>query len=66
VAQNVAASLLGRPLTADDDGFKQQLAATFVQGGYKMSPLVQAVVTSNHYKGANNFTSTEWRKEMGQ
>jgi len=24
------------------------------------------VVKSNHYRGANNLTSTEWRKEMGQ
>jgi hypothetical protein len=66
VAQNVASALLGRPLTADDAGFKEALTTAFVQGGYKMSPLVQAVVTSNHYIGANNFTSAAWRKEMGQ
>lgn len=66
VAQNVAAALLGRQLTADDSGFKQALTTTFVQGGYKMSALVQAIVTSNHYKGANNLTSAAWRKEMGQ
>jgi hypothetical protein len=66
VAQNVAAALLGRQLTPDDAGFKEALAATFVQGGYKMSALVQAVVTSPHYASANNFTSTQWRKENGQ
>ncbi len=66
VAQNVAAALLGRQLTSDDAGFKESLAATFVQGGYKMGALVQAVVTSPHYAAANNFTSTQWRKEMGQ
>ena len=66
VAQNVASSLLGRPLTADDANWKQSLADGFVNGGYKMSVLVQAILSSDAYRASNNFTSTQWRKEMGQ
>ena len=61
-----ASALLGRPLTADDGNWKQGLADAFTNGGYKMSVLVQAVLSSNAYRASNNFTSTQWRKEMGQ
>jgi hypothetical protein len=57
VAQNVAASFLGRPLSADDDALKQSLADTFVSGGYKMSNLVRALVTSSAYARSNNLNS---------
>ena len=49
-----------------NEAWTQSLATTFVNGGYKMSALVQAVVSSRAYRASNNFTSTEWRKEMGQ
>jgi hypothetical protein len=66
VAQNVATSMLGRPLTADDAAFKQSVAEAFVKSGYKMSAVVQAVLSSSRYRASNNWTSTVWRKEMGQ
>lgn len=50
VAQNVAQSFLGRPLDASDDAWKQALAKTFVDGGYRMRPLVKAVLTSKAYR----------------
>jgi hypothetical protein len=62
----VAQSFLGRQLTADDAGLLQSLATALVQNGYQMSALVRAVVSSNDYRASNNFTSTQWRKEMGQ
>jgi len=54
VAQNVAQSLLGRQLAPEDDAWKQQLAKTFVDGGYRMRPLVKAIVTSPRYRDAND------------
>ena len=61
VAQNVAASFLGRTLTPDDAVLQQQLADVFAQGGFKMKALVKALVKSDAYKAANNLTSTALR-----
>jgi hypothetical protein len=58
VAQNVASSFLGRPLTVEDAVLKQSLADAFVQGGYKMRALVKAMVLSNVYARSNNLKST--------
>ena len=54
VVQNVAASFLGRPLEPDDDAWKTQLVKAFVDGGYRMRPLVRAIVTSPRYRAAND------------
>jgi uncharacterized protein DUF1585 len=54
VVQNVASSLLGRPLGPDDDAWKAQLAQRFVDGGYRMKALVRAIVTSPRYRDAND------------
>ena len=62
VAENVASSFLGRPLTSDDDILKDQLAATFAKKGYKMRALVQALVESSAYRDANNLSSAAWRE----
>ncbi len=48
--ENVARSLLGRPLVPADDAWRQQLLKTFVDGGYKMRALVRAIVTSPAYR----------------
>jgi hypothetical protein len=61
VAQNVASSFLGRPLTADDDALRQALAATLTGGSYKMRALVAAVVRSDAYRKSNNMSSAAWR-----
>lgn len=61
VAENVASSFLGRPLTPDDAALQQTLAATFAGTGYKMRALVSALVKSDAYKRANNLSSTALR-----
>ncbi|HUJ59108.1 MAG TPA: DUF1585 domain-containing protein [Kofleriaceae bacterium] len=54
VVQNVAQSLLGRPLAPEDDAWKTQLVKTFVDGGYRMRALVRAIVTSPRYRAGND------------
>jgi hypothetical protein len=65
VASNVASSFLGRALTPDDAALQQQLAQTFVTGGFKMRALVKALVTSEAYKSANNVSSSGLRQGGG-
>ncbi|MEJ7596852.1 MAG: DUF1585 domain-containing protein [Kofleriaceae bacterium] len=50
VVQNVAQSFLGRSLEPDDRAWKAALAKIFVDSGYRMRPLVKAVVTSTQYR----------------
>jgi len=57
VVGNVAQSLLGRPLAAEDDAWKTQLVKTFVDGGYRMRALVRAIVTSPRYRAGNDVAS---------
>jgi uncharacterized protein DUF1585 len=54
VAENVAQSLLGRPLAAAELAWKAELARTFVDGGYRMRALVKAIVSSPRYRDAND------------
>lgn len=54
VVQNVAQSLLGRALEPEDEAWKDRLVQTFVGGGYRMRPLVRAIVTSPRYRDAND------------
>jgi len=54
VVKNVAQSLLGRALTADDDAWKAALATDFAAAGYRMRPLVRAIVTSPRYRDVND------------
>ena len=54
VVQNVAQSLLGRPLQPEDEPWKNQLVKVFVDGGYRMRALVRAIVTSPRYRAAND------------
>src|SRR5262249_50780893 len=54
VVDSVAQSLLGRPLAPEDAGWKAALAKAFVDGGYRMRALVQAIVTSPRYRDAND------------
>jgi hypothetical protein len=53
VVDNVAQSLLGRPLDDGDDAWKEQLVKTFVDGGYRMRALVRAIVTSPAYRAVS-------------
>jgi hypothetical protein len=54
VVQNVASSLLGRPLEPEDEPWKTRLVKVFVDGGYRMKPLVRAIVTSPPYRLGND------------
>jgi hypothetical protein len=53
VVQHVAESLLARPLTAADEPWQRELAATFVAGGYRMRALAKAIVTSDRYRAGD-------------
>jgi len=65
VAQNVASSFLGRPLTSDDADLQSQLAQTFqASGKYSMRALVRALVKSDAYRAGNNLSSAEWRRPV--
>ena len=59
--QRVASSFLGRPTTPDDDVLLQQLTTEFTKGGYRMKPLVRAILRSDAYRKSNNLSSTTWR-----
>jgi uncharacterized protein DUF1585 len=50
VVQNVAQGLLGRALTPDDDAWQADLARALVANGYRVRPLVCAIVTSPRYR----------------
>ena len=52
--ERMTASFLGRPLTSDDDNLVKSLAATFVEKGYRMRPLIGAIARSAAYEKANN------------
>ena len=54
VVSTVASGLLGRPLTPDDDAWKVRLVTTFTSGGYRMRPLVRAILTSPRYRDGND------------
>jgi hypothetical protein len=61
----VSSSFLGRALGPDDTPLEQALVATFKQSGYRMRPLVRALVRADAYRRANNLSSDEWRKQSG-
>ncbi len=61
VAENVAQSLLGRPLAPEDAAWKAELARRFADGGYRMRALVKAIVTSPRYRDANDARRVEAR-----
>jgi hypothetical protein len=48
--KNVTQSLIGHPLSPDDETWRQELARVFVDGGFRMKPLVRAIVTSPRYR----------------
>lgn len=54
VVQNVAQAFLGRQLAPEDDAWKNTLTKTFVDGGFRMKPLVRAIVRSPRYRAGND------------
>jgi hypothetical protein len=59
--QRVASSFLGRPLGADDGALASALEDELVKKGYRIRPLVRAILKSDAYRRANNLSSTTWR-----
>lgn len=62
VASNIASSFLGRPLVTGDEELRDELAKAFVDGGYRIKPLVRALVRAAAYRHANNLSSAAWRE----
>jgi len=50
----VTASLIGRPLSSDDDALVRTLTDVFVHASYRMKPLVVAILRSDAYRNVNN------------
>jgi hypothetical protein len=50
----VTSSLLGRSLSPDDDDLVHALTDVFVHGGYRMKPLVVAILRSSAYRNVDN------------
>jgi hypothetical protein len=63
--ERVAAAFLGRPLSPEDDDLEKALTAAFVQGGYRMKPLVRAVLRSDAYARSSVWSSSFLRSSGG-
>jgi hypothetical protein len=53
----VTSSLIGRQLSRDDDVLVQRLKDVFVRSGYRMKPLVVAILESDAYRNVDNGRS---------
>ncbi|MDB4928768.1 MAG: hypothetical protein JWM10_1252 [Myxococcaceae bacterium] len=62
VAQNVSESFLGRSLTEEDRPLQESLVTALRTNGYRMRPLVRALVRADAYRNANNLASGAWRE----
>lgn len=66
VVQNVATSFLGRELHAEDAALRAQMTDALVKGGFRVKPMIKALLTSTAYRSANNLASDIWRKTGGK
>lgn len=66
VAERVTSSFLGRPTTGDDAALLTQVQKAFVEGNYRMKPLVRELVRAAAYRDANNLSSAAWRNGGSQ
>jgi hypothetical protein len=55
----VTSSFIGRPLSTDDDALIERLKEVFVRNGYRMKPLVVAILQSDAYRNVNNRRGEE-------
>ncbi|MGZ3417351.1 MAG: DUF1585 domain-containing protein [Polyangiales bacterium] len=60
--ERVTSAFLGRPLTSDDAALVTSLRDTFVKEGFRMRPLVRALVRTAAYRAANDLSSDTWRE----
>lgn len=59
--ERVTSSFLGRPVSSDDTAMLAELRDVFVKEGFRMRPLVRALVRTAAYRSANNLGSDTWR-----
>jgi hypothetical protein len=60
----VADALMPGRLDEDHDAaLASSLTKAFVEGGYRIRPLLRAIVTSKAYSSTNNLASSLWREE---
>lgn len=50
VSQNAATWLLGRNIQTDEQGFIEELAATFINSQFDYKQLIKSIVTSDYYR----------------
>lgn len=55
--ERVTSSLLGRPLSGDDEALVKTLTSDFVKEGYRMRPLIRALVKTDLYKRRSSLRS---------
>lgn len=60
----VASAFLGRPLTVEDAELAKALEATFVQGGYRVKPVVRALLRSEAYARSTVWSSSFLRERQ--
>jgi hypothetical protein len=65
VAQNVAASFLGRAVRPDDAALTQSLTTTLTSNGFKMRAVVKAMLMSDAYRKSNDLSASAWRAAQG-
>lgn len=58
----VAEAFLGRPLSAEDDELTRSLDEIFVKGGYRIKPVVRAVLSSGAYAKSTVWGSSFLRE----
>lgn len=63
VVERVASGFLGRAVGSEDAALLSALREVLVKDGYRMRPLVRALVKSKAYREANDLASDTWRAQ---
>lgn len=63
VVERVTSGFLGRPIGSEDAALVSSLKDVLLKEGYRMRPLVRALVKSKAYREANDLASDAWRAQ---
>lgn len=63
VVERVTSGFLGRAIGSEDAALLASLREVLVRDGYRMRPLVRALVKSKAYREANDLASEAWRAQ---
>lgn len=63
VVERVTSAFLGRPVGSEDAALVASLRDVLTSQGYRMRPLVRALVKSKAYRDANDLASDAWRTQ---